>query len=76
MYAPARLYLHSYSLALELAHGRAPFAKLPPMKVLLMTLQNEPPTLDRTARKKFTKIFKEMIDSCLQKDPSKRYVDA
>jgi serine/threonine protein kinase len=59
--------------ALELAHGRAPFSKLPPMKVLLMTLQNEPPTLDRTtSKKKFSKQFKEMIDSCLQKDPLKR----
>ena len=59
--------------ALELAHGRAPFAKYPPMKVLLMTLQNDPPTLDRTSSKgKFTKTFKEMIDSCLQKDPTKR----
>eukprot|EP00158_Paraphelidium_tribonemae_P006360 Partr_v1_DN27787_c0_g1_i4_m67222 putative ste20-related kinase adaptor len=59
--------------ALELAHGRAPFAKYPPMKVLLMTLQNDPPTLDRNnAHGKFTKVFKEMIDSCLQKDPTRR----
>lgn len=61
--------------ALELAHGRAPFAKYPPMKVLLMTLHNEPPTLDRAGSKhKFSKIFKDMIDMCLQKELSRRYV--
>jgi len=59
--------------ALELATGHAPFAKYPPIKVLMLTLQNEPPTLDRDqASHKFTKTFKEMIDSCLIKDPSKR----
>jgi len=59
--------------ALELATGHAPFAKYPPMKVLMLTLQNEPPTLDRDqASHKFSKTFKEMIDSCLVKDPTKR----
>ncbi|KAI8352899.1 kinase-like domain-containing protein [Blakeslea trispora] len=59
--------------SLELATGHAPFAKYPPMKVLMMTLSNEPPTLDREAtRHKYSKLFKEMIDSCLQKDPTKR----
>ncbi|KAK3029354.1 hypothetical protein RJ639_037877, partial [Escallonia herrerae] len=54
--------------ALELAHGHAPFSKFPPMKVLLMTLQNAPPGLDYERDKKFSK----MIASCLVKDPSKR----
>ncbi|KAI3638882.1 hypothetical protein MIR68_003380 [Amoeboaphelidium protococcarum] len=59
--------------ALELAHGRAPFSKFPPMKVLMMTLQNDPPTLDRNnSKRKFTRTFKDMIDSCLIKDPAKR----
>ncbi|KAH9715959.1 protein kinase domain-containing protein [Citrus sinensis] len=54
--------------ALELAHGHAPFSKYPPMKVLLMTLQNAPPGLDYERDRKFSK----MIASCLVKDPSKR----
>ncbi|XP_040989366.1 serine/threonine-protein kinase BLUS1 isoform X2 [Juglans microcarpa x Juglans regia] len=58
--------------ALELAHGHAPFSKYPPMKVLLMTLQNAPPGLDYERDRKFSKSFKQMIASCLVKDPSKR----
>lgn len=88
--------------ALELAHGHAPFSKFPPMKVLLMTLQNAPPGLDYERDRKFSKVtsphltsqffftllisplfltyiflpsfqsFKQMIASCLVKDPSKR----
>ncbi|KAI3665959.1 hypothetical protein L6452_44594 [Arctium lappa] len=58
--------------ALELAHGHAPFSKYPPMKVLLMTLQNAPPGLDYERDKKFSKSFKEMVAACLVKDPKKR----
>lgn len=59
--------------SLELATGHAPFAKFPPMKVLMMTLSNAPPTLDREHTKhKYSKYLKEMIDLCLQKEPSKR----
>lgn len=58
--------------ALELAHGHAPFSKYPPMKVLLMTLQNAPPGLDYERDKKFSKSFKEMVAMCLVKDPTKR----
>lgn len=60
------LYIRYNSLAdiwsfgitiLELAHGHAPFAKLPPMKVLLMTIQNPPPTLESDSGKKhFSKV--------------------
>ncbi|XP_009127794.1 serine/threonine-protein kinase BLUS1 isoform X2 [Brassica rapa] len=58
--------------ALELAHGHAPFSKFPPMKVLLMTLQNAPPRLDYDRDKKFSKSFRELIAACLVKDPKKR----
>ncbi|KAK8491655.1 hypothetical protein V6N13_111837 [Hibiscus sabdariffa] len=58
--------------ALELAHGHAPFSKYPPMKVLLMTLQNAPPGPDYERDKRFSKSFKEMVATCLAKDPKKR----
>ncbi|KAJ6800034.1 serine/threonine-protein kinase fray2 isoform X1 [Iris pallida] len=58
--------------ALELAHGHAPFSKYPPMKVLLMTLQNAPPGLDYERDKRFSKSFKELVSACLVKDPKKR----
>ncbi|KAL1538563.1 non-specific serine/threonine protein kinase [Salvia divinorum] len=58
--------------ALELAHGHAPFSKYPPMKVLLMTLQNAPPGLDYERDRRFSKSFKDLVAACLVKDPKKR----
>ncbi|KAE8679075.1 hypothetical protein F3Y22_tig00111402pilonHSYRG00774 [Hibiscus syriacus] len=55
--------------ALELAHGHPPLSQYPPMKVLLVTLQNAPP---RLGDKKFSKSFKDMVAMCLVKDPKKR----
>ncbi|CAE6418743.1 unnamed protein product [Rhizoctonia solani] len=59
--------------ALELARGRAPHSRDPPFKVLMKILQEDAPTLDRdNGTHKYSKAFKEFIDSCLAKDPSKR----
>ncbi|EAU93402.1 STE/STE20/FRAY protein kinase [Coprinopsis cinerea okayama7 len=59
--------------ALELAQGHPPRFRESTQRVLLRTLREEPPTLDRDGGTfKFTRAFKEMIDSCLHKDPSKR----
>jgi serine/threonine protein kinase len=59
--------------ALEMAKGHAPYAKFPPMKVLMLILQKAPPTLEREKSKyKYSKSMKEMVDLCLQRDPQKR----
>ncbi|KAI8371558.1 kinase-like domain-containing protein [Radiomyces spectabilis] len=59
--------------AIELATGHAPYARLPPLKVLMLTLCENPPTLPReSTQHKYSRAFRDLIDMCLQKDPSKR----
>jgi len=64
--------------ALELAKGYAPYAQFPPMKVLLMTIQEGPPSLrnyddeNQSNGEPFSRGFKDILRLCLQKDPKKR----
>lgn len=73
--------------AMELAKGYAPYAKYPPMKVLILTIQEDPPTLDTYDEEncdqiggwleyyddeEFSKSFRSFINVCLQKNPAKR----
>jgi serine/threonine-protein kinase OSR1/STK39 len=67
--------------ALELAKGYAPYAKYPPMKVLILTIQEDPPSLDSYEDEvdddidngeEFSKAFSALVEVCLQKDPAKR----
>ena len=69
--------------ALELAKGYAPYAKFPPMKVLILTIQEDPPSLDsydeeddddldQTVDEEFSKAFRMLVAICLQKNPAKR----
>ena len=58
---------------LELAYGHAPFARFPPMKVLMMTLQNPAPELENShGGRAFSKTMREFVALCLQKDPTQR----
>ncbi len=43
------------------------------LQVLLMTIQNPPPTLEQDSGKKhFSKYMRDVVAKCLVKDPAKR----
>jgi serine/threonine-protein kinase OSR1/STK39 len=62
--------------ALELCKGYAPYAKFAPMKVLLLTIQEDPPSLDTYNDGDdvgmWSESFRSMVRLCLQKDPNRR----
>jgi len=72
--------------ALELAKGYAPYAKYPPMKVLILTIQEDPPNLesydeedegdddrlDQVVDEEWSSTFRHLVDTCLQKNPARR----
>lgn len=66
--------------ALELAKGHAPYAHLPPMKVLIKTIEEDPPSLrsyphDRQLKRDgpaYSDLFSDFCSKCLQKAPKSR----
>lgn len=52
--------------AIELAKGEPPHSELHPMKVLFLIPKNNPPTLEGN----YSKLLKEFIEACLNKEPS------
>jgi serine/threonine-protein kinase OSR1/STK39 len=62
---------------IELATGQAPYARYAPFKVLMMTLQNEAPTVDTCASypnqyENYGQKFRKFCRTCLVKDPAQR----
>ncbi|VDP77777.1 unnamed protein product [Echinostoma caproni] len=62
---------------IEMATGQAPYAKYAPMKVLMLTLQNDPPNIDTVATVSnqyinYGQKFRKFTRACLLKDPGQR----
>lgn len=56
--------------AIELVKGVPPLIEHPPMKIILMVKNSDPPQLGK--EEDYDSSFKELVNSCLQKDPSRR----
>ncbi len=61
-------------LALELAYGHAPYEEFTPFKIVLKTLEEEPPSCEiyHDNTYKFHKSFSAMVSKCLKKKPADR----
>jgi len=55
--------------AIELAYGEAPYQRLHPLKVMKIIMEKDPPRIDR---RRWDILFVNLIECCLQKEPSKR----
>jgi serine/threonine-protein kinase OSR1/STK39 len=59
--------------AIELAKGRAPRSRHPAKTVLLKTVQEDSPTIEREGGShKYSGAFKDIVDRCLAKNPAQR----
>ncbi|KIL70980.1 hypothetical protein M378DRAFT_66193 [Amanita muscaria Koide BX008] len=59
--------------AIELTQGRAPRSRDPAKTVLLRTVQEDAPTINKEGGTfKYSRAFKDIVDRCLEKDPTKR----
>lgn len=61
---------------MELGYGRAPYARFQPMKVMLLTLEEEPPQCDiyKDESYKFSKNYHSMISKCLRKGTAQKHI--
>lgn len=57
--------------AIELANGEAPNSELPAMRVLLVILNSEPPSLNKHETF-WSQEYRDFISACLQKNPVMR----
>ncbi|PAA62658.1 hypothetical protein BOX15_Mlig001893g4 [Macrostomum lignano] len=63
--------------ALELVTGSAPYAKFPPVKVIVLTLNNDPPNLTSVEEKAgqfsaYGQKFRKFVSACLQRNDGER----